>query len=274
MNTSIFIQHEACPRCQSKGHDRSGNNLGVYSDGHKHCFSCHYYEPPTLRDRIRNMAVNPVVKADEDLNFPSDYTTDIPKNGLEWLKKYGISNGEIASNHIGYSCSRNMLIFPVFGDTNELIMWQGRNFGDSGPKYLTKGKVSDIIHLVGGGKVGTVIVSEDLLSAIKIGRFYQSMPLWGSHMPLKTIQRLARRFSVLGIWLDPDKKTEALKIGIRASQYIPTFVVDSLHDPKDYDSTTMHEIIKAYGRRTFEEVPTDTHVYDKTEDGRPLLSGE
>lgn len=41
---SIFIRHEACPKCRESGGDRDGNNLARYSDGHGHCFSCGYYE--------------------------------------------------------------------------------------------------------------------------------------------------------------------------------------------------------------------------------------
>lgn len=38
-NESTFLGHEACPKCGSE------NNLGVYSDGHAHCFGagCGYY---------------------------------------------------------------------------------------------------------------------------------------------------------------------------------------------------------------------------------------
>lgn len=33
-----------CPKCASNGADNSGDNLGVYDDGHSYCFSCQYFE--------------------------------------------------------------------------------------------------------------------------------------------------------------------------------------------------------------------------------------
>jgi hypothetical protein len=39
-NSSQVIKREQCPRCASQGKDNSHNNLAVYSDGGKFCFSC------------------------------------------------------------------------------------------------------------------------------------------------------------------------------------------------------------------------------------------
>ena len=38
------IGKERCPACASIGRDRSGDNLAIYDDGGKYCFSCGYYE--------------------------------------------------------------------------------------------------------------------------------------------------------------------------------------------------------------------------------------
>ena len=40
-----FIRKEACPKCRGKGADRSGDNLVVYEDNSKYCFSCGYTIP-------------------------------------------------------------------------------------------------------------------------------------------------------------------------------------------------------------------------------------
>jgi twinkle protein len=41
--TSKFVSRERCPKCAESGQDRSGDNLAVFSDGHKFCFSCNYF---------------------------------------------------------------------------------------------------------------------------------------------------------------------------------------------------------------------------------------
>ena len=38
------IGHQQCPQCQSEGRDTSGDNLAVYDDNSKYCFSCGYNE--------------------------------------------------------------------------------------------------------------------------------------------------------------------------------------------------------------------------------------
>jgi len=37
------VSEEPCPKCREMGNDRSGDNLAVYSDGHKFCFACKHY---------------------------------------------------------------------------------------------------------------------------------------------------------------------------------------------------------------------------------------
>ena len=241
---------EPCSQCRARGGDTTGDNLIVYGSGHKHCFACGRHEYPDSWGQMKQLFdhTEALVKADNDLDWPTDYVPLInaihAKEPQAWIKKYGIYDSEIATNFIGWSANRLLLIFPVFDESNNLLMWQGRNFGE-GPKYLTKGPASDILHLVGKPKSGVIVVTEDLLSAIKVGREYQAMPLWGSTLPLKTLWRLADRFDTLGIWLDPDKTKDAVKMALRASQYIPTFVVHSSFDPKEYPIETIVQLIDA-----------------------------
>ena len=42
--SGIAVSKERCPACASIGRDRSGDNMAVYDDGGKYCFSCGYYE--------------------------------------------------------------------------------------------------------------------------------------------------------------------------------------------------------------------------------------
>lgn len=42
-DTSVCLNHSACPNCRASGKDRSGDNLANYSDGHGYCFACGYY---------------------------------------------------------------------------------------------------------------------------------------------------------------------------------------------------------------------------------------
>lgn len=245
------VGREPCPRCRAGGSDRAGDNLIVYLDGHKHCYACGRHEHSeitldTLKHLVEREHSKESDESKDELNFPKDYmpinSTLYGKEGFHWIRSYTITPEECTKFNIGWSQERLMLIFPVYDKDGKLLMWQGRNF-NYGPKYLTFGMKSDILYLVGKEKCGTLVVTEDLVSAIKVGRTYQTAPLWGSEMSLELIQKAASHFDDLVIWLDRDKTHQAVKIALRASQYIPASVVDTALDPKDYSTDIMPEFI-------------------------------
>lgn len=263
-------RHEACPACRAKGADTRGDNLARYPDGHAWCFSCGHYEPT---DEERKMYAlfraapdwrKAEIEANDDfLRFPDDFDRYIPKEGMEWFKRYGITNQEIIQHRFGWSQSQQLLIMPVFDKENRLLMWQGRFFKDNSKlKYLTKGPKSDIVHIVWPDgyslnnqalfteEGATVILTEGLLDAIKVGRVYPAMPVWGSKASLGQLRKLSRQFSRLGVWLDPDKTPDAVRTAIRASQFVPSFVVTSTQDPKNYMDHNIRWMVGAAGKQT------------------------
>ena len=246
-----------CPRCRQKGRDRSGDNLAVYDDGHSYCFSCHYLIPAPSIERLReassqNKQGGPMpVRVSDGLKWPGDAMpifniAQVPIKALGWLRKYGITNEEITTHDFHWSWDEMLLLFPVYEEGRNMVMWQGRNFGD-GPKYLTSGPKSDTLYRVGKAASDTIIVTEDLISAIKVGREYEAAPLWGAEMGLGLIKKVAGEYSNLGVWLDPDKTLQAVEIALRASQYIPTFVITSTRDPKEYGLEAITELVERHG---------------------------
>ena len=231
-------KHVPCPRCRERGSDTRGDNMVVYDDGHKWCFSCRYWEPPTLEERI-----NPKPSEPQPLNFPDDFQPRIPVEAAQWLRRFGITLAEIRSNGIGWSDSRKLLIFPIRDGEGRLIAWQGRNFAVyhtpeeavKARKYLTFGNIRDIMHVLepqASAYPDLLVVVEGVIDAIKVARVCPAMPLFGSNMPLGAILRAARRFGRLGVWLDSDKTAEAVKTALRASQYMPAVVIATEEDPK------------------------------------------
>jgi hypothetical protein len=237
------MEKTRCPKCAERGQDTKGDNLVIYPDGHEHCFACNYHKGIPTYERVRQLSYgppSPVKNVDVTFDFPTDYRTDFTGPPLNWLKSYCITDDEIRRHRMGWSEEKQMLIFPVMDGDGNLLMWQGRVFDTAKDmKYFTKGPVSDILHLVGvqTDPNFTIILVEDLISAIKVGRTYQCAPLWGSNIPLKLLQRLSGRFNSLGIWLDRDKLDVALKTVLRASQYLPSYLISSTFDPKQYGTT-------------------------------------
>lgn len=237
---SHFLRHEPCPKCGSR------DNLGVWEDGHKWCFGCHYHFP--TGNNLNLDTIRTRISLDEHTNknniyLPHDFDYYIPNEPLAWLNKYGISQVEREVNRIGYSEELKFLIFPLFTESGELEAWQARDFSNtSKSRYFTRGDVSNVLHILGHGNV--LVLTEDILSAIKVARITASMPIFGSHIQNKSIVRLSRYFKSLLIWLDHDKAKEAIKASNRAKLFFDVAeVVVTEKDPKEYTTGEIKRII-------------------------------
>lgn len=263
-HVSGATKHEACPACRTRGADTRGDNLGRYPDGHAWCFSCGYYEPPDVEKEMFNAfrtapswRKEEIESNDNFVMFPTDFTRYIPIPALKWLGKYGITSKDITKHKFGWSPSLKRLIMPVFDADNRVVMWQGRSL-EKEPKYLTRGPVSGICHLITSpdwthGKAavtGTleVILTEGLLDAIKVARLVPAVPLWGSNASLELLRKLAKQFELMGVWLDPDKTPQAVRTALRASQFVPSYVITSTEDPKVYSEDQIVRFVDEAGK--------------------------
>ena len=75
---SEIIGDEACPNCRSKGHDRTGNHLIIFSDGGKHCNKCGYTDKQ--KDKQEN---NSLMQIKKDNGKPIDFIKDLPIKALQ-----------------------------------------------------------------------------------------------------------------------------------------------------------------------------------------------
>lgn len=224
---AVFERHGPCPKCGSR------DNLGHWSDGHSYCFGCGYYRSGSVSLDSVKRSLTPSSGGGVP-PLPDDVSTYIPDVPYSWLKKC-LTDEEILSHRIGWSQERESIVFPVFDKQGNLLMWQSRYFGPKKdyPKYLTKGYKGDILHVLGEFPSGRVILVEDLISAIVVSRVENSMPLWGSTIHLKTLKQVARYYGQVGIWLDADKLSTAVKAKGTASLIFDRVeVICTEEDPK------------------------------------------
>jgi hypothetical protein len=266
---SKFLWHKRCPRCEENGKDRGGNNLAVYSD-HSYCFSCGYTQqrkyngqgstgPSSVSGHGKRVYDETRKNNPYCPNLPPDYILSLPSVGVKWLSQYGITDKEMAVNRIGWSDDgftiggrgnqdpiqySPCMVFPIFNIQGTLLMWQARYFGmeKSYPKYITKGKPNEIIHVLGKGD--RLVIVEDILSAIKVSRVTRSVPLWGSSPSLVFLNRLRVISDNLVIWLDPDKTVEAERLRRKVSLlFDEVSIVHSSSDPKAYGTKAIAQKI-------------------------------
>jgi len=178
---SHCVKHTRCPKCQENGKDRSGNNLAIYDDGSSYCFSCGFSETATGIQRFTTKKVEPR----RGISLPADVDEFLPEVARNFLKQYELTEHDTKVNLVLWSSTWERLCFPIFDDTG-LIAWQGRYLGNDPKKakWFSQGDLKNIIHLVGHRSSEQVVLTEDLISAIKVGKVSNlcASPIFGSHI--------------------------------------------------------------------------------------------
>lgn len=225
---SVFLHNEACPSCRKRGEDQAGDNLACYSDGHKYCFKCGHFEPGDEVTRFQQTEAKPVKKFEVE-------TCDFTLESLAYLKQFDLTNDEIVDNLKGHIDG-----YAFLDSKFSLIRRLHKK-----PKVLIQGDV------VGNEPVfrspfecKSIVLVEDVLSAIKVSRVCDSCALLKSSFHAKLLYRLSKYYDVCYLWLDPDMHEQMVKRLL--PQAMPYFtnvrIVLSEKDPK-YHST---EEIRSY----------------------------
>ena len=249
---SKLLKTTQCPICHTRGDDTSKDNLALYDDGHQYCYACGYFKasPNTVESTKEKIMVIPPTK-EENTNgvafLPTDISGNLSSSAKRWLLSYGLSFEEMRK--FWWSEINQQLIYPVSDLEGNLIFWQARNFDvRNQKKYQTSGNLKDHLEIL--GTEGALILVEDVVSAIRVSREYQSMPLFGCRLTREQLIRI-RDFGIgldgeLGIWLDPDKVQESLKYRNMARELgIKAFSVMGTQDPKAYGHNELIELVEA-----------------------------
>ena len=230
---SHCIEHTQCPECVKLGKDRSGDNLAIYDDGSQYCFCCGFSRQANGMQKLRKATP----RANREIQLPFDSTNELPLCALEWLKKYSLTDLEIQIHNILWSDHWKRLIFPYIIDGN-LIAWQGRSFDtQSKAKWFSQGNIHEFLHIVGNTKADRIVLTEDVISAIRVARQGNlcAMPIFGSHVSTKTILRLKRYYDTMDVWLDYDKAKESMKFSNTIRQLnCKSSCIITPKDPKEY----------------------------------------
>jgi len=233
-NDSKFLGHEPCPSCGSR------DNLARYSDGHAWCFGCGYRERGT-RPPLSELFTEPKVEIKTALQtFPSDVTRDLGMAAKAWLLSYGIREEEWKKHGYLWSPSKEWLIYPMYQHIGtqdaDLIAFQARQFRkDASPKYLTFGQPHKVMTVVNYDSPDNdvVVLVEDMVSAIKVGRLKTTLCLFGSHIGNLEVANARLLAQKAIVWLDYDKKVESMTAASRMNATgLPTSVIITTQDPK------------------------------------------
>lgn len=187
---SHFTHSEACPKCRKEGNDITGDNLAVYSDGHKYCFRCRYFVPADSIEKVKDVFRK---RESPTLDFP--VREEFSLEALQYLKSFGLTNDEIEDNLQGHEDGYAFLDSKFY-----LIRRLHKK-----PKVIIKGDVVGNEPVFGSSSTeSTIVLVEDLVSAIKVSRVYDTCALLKTAIHDILLYRLASRYDRCILWLDPD----------------------------------------------------------------------
>ncbi len=247
MNSMVTMTQ--CPECAKRGKDNHHDNLAVYPNGAVYCFSCGYFQYNAIRYKPKLSGYT----EHKEIILPWDITDNLPKIVLDYLNSFYLTKQNIKETNIFWSDYYQRVCFPVFSKDKHLLAWQGRYLGNDTrkPKWFSQGNLKDILHIIKPKHNSTLVLTEDIVSAIRVGsqENFCASPLFGSHIDIKKLYQydFAIRPNQYLLWLDKDKEIESYKFTQNARQSgLPCVTIVTDRDPKTYTHTEIKRILKEY----------------------------
>lgn len=245
---AIFLHHTGCKKCGSS------DALAHYSDGSWYCFSC----------GNTSRATRPVwsyVEEEKQIPaLPDDCSTDFDDLVYNWIKPTELTYGELISAQYVFSRSTRRLfrllhqggpdsICPTGVDAREHTggySFEYRNLDSSsaGPKARFFGSKESTYAITSKNPSTKLILVEDSLSSLKVGRQAASMPLFGSTISNNKLAVLAKHYNEIDVWLDADKfyKAKQISDALKALGVKSKAIYTDL-DPKYIKESTIAELL-------------------------------
>ena len=218
-----------------------------------YCFRCgpvgfdpHGYQ--SIAEIARLKELNAVASVPQSKELPNDFTLEIPAEKFTWLAKGGISVAMARTNNIGWSDRLGRIVMPVYNTAGDLVYWQARAVSPGqSPKY-TNPSVSkaDILYFAGDPRDRSrVIVTEDILSAIRVGAHCPAACILGTKVSDSQAAQLST-YDRVSFWLDPDDAGhKGAAAGKRTLALVTTAdIITSTEDPKCLSNRKMREVLQ------------------------------
>ena len=165
---------------------------------------------PSLAERAAakaaQQAADEALKHDPRPPYPPVFDVQQwPLQARVWLYKAGLNNEAIGQLGAYYHERTRRVVLPVL-DEGQLVYWQARNVGlcEAGAaKYLNpKADRTQLCPRYGSDDV--VVLTEDILSAFRVGQVSEAWSLMGTKLHTPTLVRLPTTGKPVLVWLDND----------------------------------------------------------------------
>lgn len=253
-NEQVNINHIGCPA----GRDIKKRLFVRKKDGALLFYCHHCSEGAAKQGKKRYIRDRAAVQTSWALRLPTDLTRkDMHVAGRSWLYKSGITMDEARLYGIGWSESAGRVILPVYDLTGFMTAYQSRRVlpHDHMPKYLTdKDKAHRFPMFLANKQCAstTVVLTEDILSAIKVGRQCEAAAILGVHLsPANRNTLIAMGYERVVVWLDDDNpavKAAQRKICKAIAPFADVVkVTGHTVDPKGMTDEQIKLVLQGYG---------------------------
>lgn len=185
----------------------------------------------------------------KEVTPPTDLTSEIPDLARLWLLQAGVNDYLSRAYRISYSPRYRRVIIPL-SNSDPSQGYIARAVDGSKPKYLSKLRdpssalflSNSAYKLEGQNELNLdCVITEDALSAIRVGRIVQSAAILGTSFGDGHLRRVfdlvAKPNPRIGVWMDGDKAGEHSRVRIRRALTLcgaEVFAVRTKRDPKRY----------------------------------------
>lgn len=180
---------------------------------HAHCFRCNdsgWLPPEPVPLAIRLERIRKAQEADNRVAC----TTALPEPQVRvwaewpaacrlWLLKAGLCSADLPRLGAYYHPPSDRVVLPVLSPSGGVLFWQARAVDKRQPKYLAP-PIDKATVIAAYGCADTVTLTEDLLSAYKVGKVGEGWSLLGTKINHYMLAKLAMRKCKVNVWLDPD----------------------------------------------------------------------
>lgn len=202
----VRVDHDCGPgRTLTVRHDEKGY--------HAFCFRCNDsgWQPPApvplavRLERMRKMH-EAESKFSQSVELPEPQVrawAEWPEPCRLWLLKAGLTSVDLPRLGAYYHPPTDRVVVPVLTRSGGVLFWQARAVDKRLPKYMAPPvDKSGIVPMY--GKAEVVTLTEDLLSAYKVGKVGEGWSLLGTSLSNTALALLIARRCRVNVWLDPD----------------------------------------------------------------------
>ena len=229
-----------CPECGRKNTFSISNINGTIK---WNCFhaACDERGTGSLKVTRRNAAdiLRNIEDRPKDVPFvkPRCWSRQISQKGLDYVHSVNTSG---RYDDVYYDVRHKRLVYAIHDNKGTLVDGAGRTLIGALPKWYRYG------NYAGGFKIGisqTVVVVEDIPSAISISEWVTGYALLGTSLRREHIEEL-KKYSKVVVALDKDATDKALTMVCTLNRVVPTDILMLDKDLKSMGDTERERLIR------------------------------